>query len=242
SQIQADLATPQKAPTVAELSELAKQIQAEREKLEQIQKAIAAAKKAGCRKKKENAQQSAEPAVAAQPTTRLNGDRLQLTREAFVFSEEDNCFFCPLGKKLEPRQKFTDKRKSGLVVTGTRYQSNAVDCADCPLKALCHGGSGRAKTRLIRREDEDKQRREHAKKMATPQSQEQYKKRRESVERVFAVIRHCFGVRQFRNRGIKNVRTEWLWILLAFNLQLMTRSVEHRGPPDQPGSTSPHPP
>ncbi|MFM7055559.1 MAG: transposase [Planctomycetota bacterium] len=58
------------------------------------------------------------------------------------------------------------------------------------------------------------------KKMATPQSQEQYKKRRESVERVFAVIKHCIGVRQVRTRGIKNVRTEWLWISLAFNLQL----------------------
>lgn len=176
------------------------------------------------------------------PLTKIAGQRVQLTKEAFVFSEEQNCFFCPLGKKLESRQKYTDKRRSGLVVTGTRYESNAVDCADCPLKALCHGGSKVAKTRLIRREDEDKRRQEHAKKMATPEAQTQYKKRRETVERTFAVIKQCFGVRQFRTRGIKNVRSEWLWLGMAFNLQLMMRSLDQRGPPKQPGSTSPHPP
>ncbi|MFM7057999.1 MAG: hypothetical protein ACKO2P_13855 [Planctomycetota bacterium] len=64
-----DLATPQKSPTAAELSELAKQIQAEREKLEQIQKAMAAAKKAGGRKKKENAQQSSRCGRAEVPCT-----------------------------------------------------------------------------------------------------------------------------------------------------------------------------
>jgi transposase len=176
------------------------------------------------------------------PTTRIAGNRRQLTKEAFVFSEEQNCFFCPLGKKLLPRQKYTSERKSGLLLTGVRYESNAVECAECPLKALCHGGSTQSKTRQIRREDEDKRRLEHAKKMATPEANLQYKKRRKSVERTFAVIKHCFGVRQFRTRGIRNVRAEWLWLGIAFNLQLMIRSVDQRGPPKQPGSTSPYPP
>jgi hypothetical protein len=78
--------------------------------------------------------------------------------------------------------------------------------------------------------------------MATPEAQTQYKKRRETVERTFAVIKQCFGVRQFRTRGIENVRSEWLWLGMAFNLQLMMRSLDQRGPPKQPGSTSPHPP
>lgn len=46
-----------------------------------------------------------------------------------------------------------------------------------------------------------------------------YKKRKQTVEPVFGVIKQALGFRQFLTRGIKNVTAEWRLVALAYNLK-----------------------
>lgn len=78
-----------------------------------------------------------------------------------------------------------------------------------------------AKAREISRDQYEGHRERLARRMATPEGKEAYKKRRHPGERPFAVIKQQFGARQFLLRGINQVRMEWRWLATAFNLKLL---------------------
>lgn len=142
----------------------------------------------------------------------------QLERAAFVYDAEQNCYWCPQGKAL-PYQTTTSQMRSGVRIYRARYQAEATVCADCPLRALCTQGG--TKTREISRDQFEDHRERLAERMATPEAKEIYKKRRHPGERPFAVIKQQFGARQFLLRGIEQVKMEWRWLTIAFNLKLL---------------------
>ena len=51
------------------------------------------------------------------------------------------------------------------------------------------------------------------------------------AERPFAVIRQHFGARLLLLRGLDQVKTEWRWLTVAFNLQCLMRLVRSRAGP-----------
>ena len=60
--------------------------------------------------------------------------------------------------------------------------------------------------------------------MATEEGQQKYADRRSPGERPFGVIKQVFGARQFLLRGQSQVKTEWRWLVTAFNIkQLLER-------------------
>ena len=61
-------------------------------------------------------------------------------------------------------------------------------------------------------------------KLATPEGQAVYAKRREIVEPVFGPIKQCRGLRQFLMRGLEKTRAEWRLICLTHNLLKLYRS------------------
>jgi hypothetical protein len=88
---------------------------------------------------------------------------------------------------------------------------------------------------MINHEQHEKLRLEQAKKMATPEAQVKYARRKQSVERPFAVIKQHFGARQFLTRSLQRVSCEWLWLVAAFNLkQLIGLQTRGTGPPSAP--------
>ncbi len=62
-----------------------------------------------------------------------------------------------------------------------------------------------------------------ARKLKTKKGKEAYKKRKETVEPVFGIIKSVMGFRQFMLRGIEKVNTEWALVRLAYNFKRLHR-------------------
>jgi transposase len=155
----------------------------------------------------------------------------QLEKQAFVYDQGKDCYWCPLGKQL-PYANTTSETSHGRRVVRRRYKSSREDCVECPLRSICL--RGKAKQRTISREQHEAHREAHQAKMATAEAQEQYARRRHPAERPFATIKHQFGFRTFLLRGVEKVALEWLWLSAAFNLHRLFGLIRSGVDPPQP--------
>lgn len=157
----------------------------------------------------------------------------QLTKEAFVYDEAEDCYWCPAGKRIPYRNTTTEKTTRGATRNRRRYMASVSDCAECLLKSKCL--AGKAQRRSVNREQHASLREAHAKKMSTEEAKAKYGRRGPFGERPFATIKFQFGVRQFLVRGLAGVRQEWNWLLSAANLdRLIGFLVSGTGPPSGP--------
>lgn len=145
------------------------------------------------------------------PAQKKNGKTL--TRDAFIYDKENDCYWCPMGQSLGKLTNGT-RQAEDRVITYTQYRTS--DCSDCPLATRCLSRTAKRRT-LIRDEFED-YREDLQHRMQTQQAREIYRQRAPVVEGTFAQIKHNMGIRQFLHRGMKKVRMEWLWICAAFNV------------------------
>lgn len=155
----------------------------------------------------------------------------QLDKQAFVYDEENNCFWCPEGKQL-PYVHTTSEKSCGRHVERRRFKSAEDDCAACPLREKCL--SGKAKRRTLSCDQHESHRVAHAKKMSTDEAQEKYSRRSHPGERPFAMTKHHFGARRFLLRGLDQVKQEWLWLASAFNLHRLFGLIHSGVDPPQP--------
>jgi hypothetical protein len=58
-----------------------------------------------------------------------------------------------------------------------------------------------------------------AAKVRAKEGKEVYKKRKETVEPVFGIIKQAMGFRQFLLRGLERVGTEWDLVTLAYDMK-----------------------
>jgi len=56
-------------------------------------------------------------------------------------------------------------------------------------------------------------------KLKTEEGKRIYKKRKETVEPVFGIIKSVMGFRQFMLRGLNKVNTEWALVRTAYNFK-----------------------
>jgi transposase len=152
----------------------------------------------------------------------------QLDKAAFVYDEARNCYWCPLGQAL-PYSHTTREGRGKDARVRDRYLADERACAACPLRARCL--QGKAKGRQINREQHEALRVEHARRMATPEAKQMYKRRRHPGERPFAMIKQHFGARRFLLRGLERVRIEWRWLATAFNLHRLLSLIKGRAGP-----------
>jgi len=62
-------------------------------------------------------------------------------------------------------------------------------------------------------------------KLKTEKGKQIYKKRKETVEPVFGIIKSVMGFRQFMLRGIEKVNTEWSLVRVAYNFKKLHRLI-----------------
>lgn len=172
------------------------------------------------------------PAIRIDPTQPVDSEQWsdlpvkkgKLTKEAFVYDAKDNCYYCPLGKKLTFSSSYKDQQANGEVIRH-RYHANEMDCADCPLLDRCV--NGKSPFRRVSRSDGEELR-DRLRERAASDSGKEALERRMIAEHPFAMIKHHMGLRQFLHRGLDRVRQEWQWAVTAFNLfrllQLQTRA------------------
>ena len=164
--------------------------------------------------------------------------RQQLSKDAFVFDAENNCYWCPNGEVLEFKGTTSEKRSSGERRTRFRYKIDSKVCSGCPLAELCLRKADTG--RQVNHEEHELARVAHAEKMATDEAKEIYRQRQHPTERPFAVIKSVFGMRQFLTRGLERVSQEWDWCVAAFNIHRLMGMIRNRaGPPPPDSEVSP---
>lgn len=176
--------------------------------------------------RREDPRQPVDPSLLSDLPTTGRGENKRFTREAFVYDENQDCYYCPAGRRLLPAREEKRREKHGSICLRWRYQSPS--CSDCPLSKRCL--KGKAKVRAVVRDEYQPVRDRLAAHMERDDSQELYKKRAPTVEGAIAHIKHVMGVRRFLRRGRAAVRNEWLWICTAFNVGKILRRDPQPGP------------
>ena len=173
---------------------------------------------------KDNPAQRTDPtqAVAEQDWPKLprNVRTKKLDRSAFVYDQSADCYYCPMGNKLQFAGMQTKPRKNGPA----EYRIyRGQGCSDCALSGECL--TGRAVRRTICRDKYEPLREKMDARMNSPTGQKIYQQRKWLAETPFAIIKARMGLRQFLLRGIEKVRTEWLWACTGFNLAKLARCI-----------------
>ena len=155
----------------------------------------------------------------------------QISRAEFVFNEADDDYTCPAGQRLMYVDRTRKKRHSGRHLWERRYRANPAICQKCPLATKClrPGSASRQIKQLENEELLDAQRQ----KMATPDAQERYRARGQTVELTFADAKGNRSTTRFHGRGLGRAKTETGLIVVAQNILRLDRLERTRANPAQ---------
>jgi len=162
-------------------------------------------------------------AVAEADRTQLpRNNKKKLAKSCFVYEEQSDTYYCPLGQRLDFKERKQDQR-GGTTVNLRVYR--CADCAGCVLAGECLDPKAK-RGRTVCRDEHEPLRETMAAKMQTPEGKAVYNQRMHIAETPFAIIKSILGVRRFLLRGLEKVCTEWLWVCTAYNLRKL---LTHRG-------------
>ena len=149
-----------------------------------------------------------------------NARTKKLDRSAFVYDEQADCYYCPMGRALPFRQEGSKSRRTGTV----RYRLYQCGrCVGCPLYEQCV--SSKKGKRTIARDEYEVYREAMERRLGSQRGREVYRHRHWIAETPFAVLKERMGLRQFLLRGLGKVKIEWLWACTAFNLAKLAAKV-----------------
>jgi transposase len=149
-----------------------------------------------------------------------NAQSKKLDKAAFVYRAEEDCYYCPMGRRMEPAEVTRDRKRCGESI----YQIyRCADCSGCPLAEACL--SKGARSRSVARDQHEPAREALAARMRSEAGRKTYARRSWMVETPNAVIKAWMGLRQFLLRGLDKVRTEWRWACTAYNLRKLVTIV-----------------
>jgi len=149
-------------------------------------------------------------------------DQVQLAKEAFLYDATENCYWCPLGKKVSHVGQTSETRPgTQRRVERQRYHADEATCAACPLRAKCLQGA--VTRRTLSHDQYEPHRAALRQRMAEEKSSDQLTRRQSEGERPFAVIKQQMSLRQLLLRGHENVKKEWHWMTSSANTQTLIR-------------------
>lgn len=147
-----------------------------------------------------------------------------MTKEGFfkkhdyVYDEYNDCYICPNNKVLE----YSTTNREGY----KEYKSNPTDCESCPLRSKCTNSKSNQKvvTRHVWEqylEEAEHLRHDNYVKCV-------YKRRKETIERVFADAKEKHGMRFTHLRGLAKVKMEVTLIFSCMNLKKLANRLWKR--------------
>ena len=159
-----------------------------------------------------------EQPMAAADVERLprNAQTKCFDKQAFVYDEASDSFYCPAGKRLT-REGVEQRQRCGQTIEQTNYRGH--DCAGCPLGARCRKNPDARVGRKVTRDGYEAVRRRHGERMRQDDAKTRYRRRQHYGETPFAVLKAVMDLRRFLLRGIEGVKQEWLWACTAFNIK-----------------------
>ena len=141
------------------------------------------------------------------------------TQDKLHYNKEKDCYICPIGQPMENIGQTIKKTQSGYIQKITRYQ--AKNCEGCPMRGLCHKGSG---NRILEVNHNLNKHKQDAHQALTSEAGKNHRKRRPvEVEPIFGNIKENHRYRRFMLRGHEKVEIEFGLLALAQNLRKKCR-------------------
>ena len=152
--------------------------------------------------------------------------RKQIGRiENMKYDAEEDVFRCAEGRRLSLRQESTEL-KNGQYITTAWYRCE--DCRNCPQReACCKAKDPEQPKELILRKTFWEKRTVSQANITSERGIYLRMCRSIQVEGAFALLKNDFGFRRFLTRGRANVRTEFFFLSLAFNLKKLWMKREN---------------
>jgi len=130
------------------------------------------------------------------------------------YNNELDCYYCPMGQKMNFIGIKAEKTKTGYERELTRYQ--AQNCAGCPMRGACHKS---ANNRIIEVSHRLIQLRSQARERLNSEQGIIYRKKRPvDVEPVFGMIKQNRKFKRFLLKGIEKTTIEFALVAMAHNL------------------------
>ena len=135
--------------------------------------------------------------------------RGRYTLDEFSYDTEENCYWCPQGKRLTPCKESIRQSGKRYVL----YTSRSVDCKGCLMRSRCIGD--RARTKVVYRWEHQEVIDRHKERMEL--GAEKMKERGKIVEHPFGTLKNRCGLHQFLMRGLEKCRGEFSLMTVAYN-------------------------
>jgi transposase len=135
-------------------------------------------------------------------------------RENHYYNPELDCFYCPMGQKMQKVGEGKRKTTTGFEQQVSYYQ--AQNCQGCPLRWGCHNAKGERIIEVNHNLEHHKQKARDL--LLSAEGIEHRKRRPADVEATFGNIKQNKGFRRFMLRGKQKVEIEAGLIALAHNL------------------------
>jgi transposase len=148
-------------------------------------------------------------------------ERKVLGQEQFVYDRVSDRYRCPKGQWLKRGRQ---RRRRGVIKS--IYQSTVKQCRACSLKAVCT----KERYRRLEVAETAVYERQVAAKLASPEGQAIYARRRELVEPVFGNLKFNLGFTRFSLRSLARVKGEFLLLCIAHNLKKLAQRQGGRLP------------
>jgi transposase len=131
------------------------------------------------------------------------------------YNAGQDCFYCPMGQRMDKIAEYKTKNASGYQQTVSRYE--AKNCEGCPLRSLCHKAKGNRIIEVNHRLGKYKQ--QAREKLLSEEGIHHRKQRPQDVEAAIGNIKQNKGFRRFLLRGKHKIAVELGLICLAHNLK-----------------------
>ena len=147
-----------------------------------------------------------------------------LVKDDFQWDGDRQVYVCPEGKELSFAKKKTRQRANGDTIQFEVYQASPSDCTACLLQPRCAKVPNKGRT--VRRDPQQEEIDRLKARMETNEAKLLYKKRGQTIERVFADFKEHRNLRRFRGRGLSRARTQMGLTVLGHNLRIIAKLRE----------------
>ena len=142
-----------------------------------------------------------------------------INKNQFQWISEREVYICPADKELPHSHRKSRQRASGETIHFDVYRASPLDCRQCPLQPGCTTAPESGRT--VRRDPHQDEIDRLNARMETEEAKKLYKRRGQTIERVFADFKEHRNLRRFRGRGIARARAQLGFTVLGHNLRLV---------------------
>jgi transposase len=140
-------------------------------------------------------------------------------KENLYYNALQDCYYCPMGQKMEKVYQTKRNTKTGFVQYVDVYQ--AKNCKRCPMRGVCHAAKENKKIYRNARLEAFK---EKARKLLKSEQGKIHRGQRcADVEASFGQLKHNKGYKRFLLRGMDNIQTELGLLALSMNLAKLSK-------------------